>query len=67
MNTSSLLLSLLFGSIGMGYFAYGKRQQRFSSMLAGAGLCLYTFFVSSALATVGLGVALMALPFFVSF
>jgi len=67
MNTSSLLLSLLFSSIGLAYFTYGKRQQRFGSMLAGAGLCVYTFFVSGALLTVGLGIAFMALPFFVSF
>ncbi|MGA7802679.1 MAG: amino acid transport protein [Gammaproteobacteria bacterium] len=67
MNTSSLLLSLLFSSIGLGYFTYGKRQQRFGSMLAGAGLCVYTYFVSGVLLTVGIGVAFMALPFFISF
>jgi len=66
MNTASLLLSVVFGAIGMAYFVYGKRQQRLMPLLAGAGLCVYTFFVSGALPTLGVGAVLTALPFLIA-
>lgn len=63
MSTAYLLWSLLFGSIGVGYFIYGKRQQKFSALGAGAALCVYTFFVSNTYLLVAIGVGLLAVPF----
>ncbi len=63
MSTAYLLWSLLFGSIGVGYFVYGKRQQKFSALASGAALCIYTFFVTNTFLMVAIGVGLLALPF----
>ena len=62
MGTSFLLWTVLFSSIGMGYFLYGKKQQHKSALLAGIALMIYPYLVSSVLALVVIGVALMALP-----
>ncbi len=66
MDTTNLLLSLLFSSIGMGYFIYGKRQQRAVPLLVGVGLMVYPYFVANAWAMAGMGVALMAVPYFIA-
>jgi hypothetical protein len=65
MNTSLLLWSLLFSSIGLGYFIYGKRQKAVAPLFCGLGLMIYPYFVSNSLLLVAIGVALMALPYFV--
>ncbi|MDH4041191.1 MAG: hypothetical protein OEW92_04625 [Gammaproteobacteria bacterium] len=63
-STATILWSLLFGSIGLGYFIYGRRQDHKVALLAGVALMSYTYFVDSALAMVAVGCALMALPYF---
>jgi hypothetical protein len=65
MNTSLLLWSLLFSSIGLGFFVYGKKQKAIVPLLSGLGLMIYPYFVSNTLLLVAVGVALMALPHFV--
>ena len=42
---SQILVGLLTGSVGVGYFMYGKKRSRFVPMLAGAALCLYPYAV----------------------
>ena len=66
MNGTTLLLSLLTGSVGAGYFIYGKKQRRFLPMLSGAGLCVVPYFVSSLLLLTGLSLVLCLLPFLIS-
>jgi len=67
MTASSLLFAMLFGSIGLGYFIYGKKQQRFAALLAGLALIIYPYFVSNTYALVVIGLGLMAVPYFVDF
>jgi len=67
MTTSSLLFAMLFGSIGFGYFIYGKKQQRFASLLAGMALIIFPYFVSNTYALVVIGLGLMAAPLFLDF
>ena len=62
-SASNLMWSILFGGIGMGYLAYARRQRDAISLISGVGLCAYTFFVSNVYLMVGVGVALIALPF----
>ena len=59
---TTLILGILFGSIGVGYFIYGKKQQRVVPLLAGMGLCAVPYVVDGALALVIVGVVLAALP-----
>ena len=67
MNATSLLIGILTGAVGVGYFIYGKRQTKFVPLLAGMALCVYPYFVDSALWLVVIGAALMAAPFVVDF
>ena len=60
-----LSLGILFGAIGVGYFVYGKRQSMIVPLVCGLALIVYPWFVSGVLWTVIVGVALMAVPYFV--
>jgi len=64
MDSSTLLLGLVFGSIGMGYFVYGKKQGRVAALVSGVGLVIFPYFVSNVWLGIVIGIALMALPYF---
>jgi hypothetical protein len=65
LDTSSLLWGLLFGSIGLGFFVYGRRQKRVVPLACGAALLILPYFVSNTLLLVMLGLAFIAIPYFV--
>jgi len=64
LNTSTLLWSMLFGSIGLGFFIYGKRQSAIMPMVSGLALMVYPYFVSNVFLLVIIGLVLMALPYY---
>lgn len=66
-NPASLLWGLMFGSIGLGYFVYGKRQRRGIALLSGVVLMAFPYFVANPALLVLIGVVLMALPFFIRY
>jgi hypothetical protein len=66
MTTSSLLWGMLFGSIGFGFFWYGKKQRAVVPLVCGLGLMIFPYFISNTILLVVIGAALMALPYFVS-
>jgi hypothetical protein len=59
-----LLWGLLFGSIGLGYFIYGKKQKAVVPLVCGLALMLFPYFVSKVLLLVGIGILLTAIPYF---
>jgi hypothetical protein len=65
MTATYLFLGLLFSSIGLGFFIYGKKQHVFMPLICGLLLMIYPYFVSGILALVGIGVVLMTIPYFV--
>lgn len=65
MSMSSLLWGLLFGSIGLGFFLYGKKQQAIVPLFCGLALMVFPYFVSNTFLLVAIGVALTVLPYFV--
>lgn len=65
MDVASLLWGVLFSSIGLCYFIYGRKQQQLVPLLCGIGLMGFTFFVSNNWLLVAIGVSLMAVPYFV--
>ncbi|MFC5570208.1 hypothetical protein ACFPN1_09070 [Lysobacter yangpyeongensis] len=65
MDATQLLLGVLFSSIGLGFFIYGRRQQAAVPLVCGIALMLFPYFVSNAWAMVLVGAALMAIPYFV--
>ncbi len=64
MNEAQLLWGLLFGSIGLGFVIYGKKQRAPVPLVCGVGLMIYPYFVSNAYLLVARGVILTALPYF---
>jgi hypothetical protein len=62
---AALLWGLLFSSAGLGFFLYGRKQQRLVPLLCGLTLMLYPYFVPNIPLLVGIGIALCALPYFV--
>ncbi len=63
-NTTTLFLGLIFGSIGMGYFIYGRKQKQGIALISGVALCALPYLVSDILFITLIGVGVMALPFF---
>jgi hypothetical protein len=66
-NSATLLWGVLFGSIGMGYFVYGKKQGRGAALVSGIALMTFPYFVSNSILTVLIGIALMCLPYFIQY
>jgi hypothetical protein len=65
MDTSSLLWGLLFGSFGLGFFVYGRRQKTVVPLVCGVVLMIFPYFVSNTMLLVILGMTLIAIPYFV--
>jgi hypothetical protein len=65
LDTSWLLWGLLFGSIGLGYLIYGRKQRAVVPLLCGLALMVFPYFVSNSILLVTIGIALMAIPYFV--
>ena len=56
---------MVFGSIGLGFFVYGKKQGAIIPLLCGLALMIYPYFISNNILLVAIGIALMAIPYFV--
>jgi hypothetical protein len=65
LSISSLLWSVLFGAIGLGFFVYGRKQRAVVPLMCGLALMVVPYFVSGTGLLVVIGVALMAIPYFV--
>ena len=65
MNESWLLWELLFGSIGLGFFMYGRKQKAVVPLICGLVLMFFPYFVSNTMLLVAIGVALIVIPYFV--
>ena len=59
---TTLIFSILFGSIGVGYFIYGKKQQKLIPLIAGIGLCAFPYFIPNPYVMVIVGAILTAAP-----
>jgi hypothetical protein len=63
-DTSTLVASLIWGSIGTGFFVYGKKQQQWVPCLGGVALVAVSYFVAdSALWMSLIGVGIIAAIF----
>lgn len=65
MNTSQLLLGVLFSSIGLGYFIYGKKQKVIVPLVCGLILMIFPYFVEATSLLLTLGTTLSILPYFI--
>ena len=67
MDSTVLLISVITGAVGMGYFVYGKRQQHFMALVCGLGLCVVPYFIDSVGVIIGLSLLLIVFPFVLNF
>ena len=65
MSAASLMWGLLFGSVGVGFFVYGKKQGAIVPLLCGLALMVLPYFISSVPLLVATCLALCAVPYFV--
>jgi hypothetical protein len=63
MNVNWLLLSMIYSTVGLGMFMYGKKAVRFVPLIAGIALMILPYFITSLLWMTISSVALMASPF----
>jgi hypothetical protein len=56
---------MIFGSIGLGFFTYGKKQKAPVPLCTGVALFIFPYFISNVYYLVLAGVILVAIPFFV--
>ncbi|GAA0718200.1 hypothetical protein GCM10009105_25690 [Dokdonella soli] len=62
-----MLWGVLFGSFGLGFFIYGKKQRMIVPLVCGLALMVFPYFVSSTLPLVIIGLALIVTPYFARF
>ena len=65
MSPPLLVLGLIFGSLGTGYFLYGRKQRAVIPLLAGLLLMVVPYFISNGFALVVVGLSLGALPWLI--
>jgi len=64
-NSTLLLLAVLFGSLGLGYFVYGKKQNAIVPLVCGVVLMVFPYFISNVILLIATGLIFSILPFFV--
>lgn len=67
MNATQLFLGVIFGSIGLGYFMYGKKQKMTVPLVCGLVLMIYAYFIESTTLLSVIGVVISILPYFLRF
>jgi hypothetical protein len=67
MNATQLFLGVIFGSIGLGYFMYGKKQKMTVPLVCGLVLMIYPYFIEGTALLSVIGVILSILPYFLRF
>ncbi len=67
LDTATLLWGLLFGSIGLGYFMYGRKQRSLVPFISGIGLMGIPYIISNVWVMVLLCIGLMLLPKYIRY
>jgi hypothetical protein len=62
-TTSTLIWGVIFGSIGLGFFVYGKKQKAIIPLFSGIGLMVVPYFISNMYILILSGIVLVALPY----
>ena len=62
---SALIWGMLFGSIGLGFFLYGKKQRAIVPLAVGIALSILPYFITNLTLLVLAGLVLMVIPYYV--
>ena len=64
-NTSLLIWGMIFGSIGLGFFIYGKKQKAIVPLITGIALFIFPYFITDVYILILTGTILIVLPYYV--
>jgi hypothetical protein len=64
-HTSTLLWGVVFGSVGLGFFIYGRKQQAVVPLVVGIALFVVPYVIPNVYLLLLAGIILVALPYFV--
>jgi hypothetical protein len=65
MTPSLLLWGVLFSSLGLGFFVYGRKQGAIVPLLSGFALMVFPYLISNTVLLVVVCAAVAAIPYFV--
>jgi hypothetical protein len=65
MNEAELLWGVLFSSIGLGYFIYGRKQSKLIPLLCGVALMVFPYFMPNTVVLFVIGAIFTAVPNFI--
>jgi hypothetical protein len=66
-NQSTLLWGLFFGSFGLGYFTYGRKERAVVPLACGLALMIFPYFVAKTVVLVCVGGVLLVIPYFLRY
>ena len=64
-SPSTLMWGMIFGSIGLGFLVYGKKQKAVIPLICGIALIVFPYFISNIYILVLSGIVLIASPFII--
>ena len=64
-STSTLMMGVIFGAIGLGFFVYGKKQKAIIPLFCGIGLMILPYFISNIYILILSGIIVAAIPYFI--
>ncbi len=67
LNMAELIVGVILGVIGMGYFAYGKRQKHTPAYISAIGLFTAPYITSNIYMLILIAIILILMPFYVDF
>ncbi|HBC86714.1 MAG TPA: hypothetical protein DCZ94_07160 [Lentisphaeria bacterium] len=65
MDATTLLVWMVAGAFGAGYFVYGKKQQKGIPLVAGILLCVIPYFIENIWLLISICVVLIISPFII--
>lgn len=67
MDFRTLMIGVIVGSIGMGYFVYGKKRAKAIPLISGIGLCVVPYFIGNITLLILVCLVLIIAPFLIEF
>ena len=64
-STSTLLMGVIFGAIGLGFFLYGKKQKAIIPLFCGIVLMILPYFIPNMYILILSGIIIVAIPYFI--
>ncbi len=64
-STSTLLMGVIFGAIGLGFFVYGKKQKIIIPLFCGIGLMVLPYFIPNMYILILSGIIIVAITYFI--